>query len=84
MKVIVTKDMPFGQNAANAANAAAWAGEHITGPSTARISATSAALCLGILAWVIVNAYLSQLRPSGACAIALHRCCLPACLRLRW
>lgn len=29
--------------------------------STARISVTSAAVCIGILVWALVNAYLSQL-----------------------
>ena len=29
-------------------------------PSTGQISLTSFAVCVGILAWAIVNAYLSQ------------------------
>jgi len=57
MKAIVTKDMllvdfdkgaPFEQRAAP------------TGVSTVRISLTSAAVCIAILAWAITNAYLSQ------------------------
>jgi hypothetical protein len=32
-----------------------------TGVSTARVSLTSAVVCVAILAWAITNAYLSQL-----------------------
>ena len=70
MKAIVTKDMlpvdfdkgaPFEKHAANAD---AWRGQPRHGApevSTLRISLTSAAVCIAILAWAMANAYLSQL-----------------------